>query len=70
MLSNAFEEENKLNLPKLTIPKPPKQIAKPANQEQILEEMACLKKGDYRLLQSKNYEVYFVTADKIPNILH
>ncbi|MFY7987887.1 MAG: GNAT family N-acetyltransferase, partial [Flavobacterium sp.] len=52
------------------IPKPPKQIAKPANQEQILEEMACLKKGDYRLLQSKNYEVYFVTADKIPNILH
>ena len=70
MLSNAFEEENKLNLPKLTIPKSPKQIAKPANQEQILEEMACLKKGDYRLLQSKNYEVYFVTADKIPNILH
>lgn len=70
MLANAFEEENKINLPKLTIPKPPKQIAKPANQEQILEEMACLKKGDYRLLQSKNYEVYFVTADKIPNILH
>jgi putative hemolysin len=70
MLANAFEEENKLNLPKLTIPKSPKQIAKPANQEQILEEMACLKKGDYRLLQSKNYEVYFVTADKIPNILH
>ena len=70
MLANAFEEENKLNLPKLTIPKPPKQIAKPANQEQILDEMACLKKGDYRLLQSKNYEVYFVTADKIPNILH
>ena len=70
MLSNAFEDESKINLPKLTIPKPPKKIAKPANQDQILEEMACLKKGDYRLLQSKNYEVYFVTADKIPNILH
>ncbi|MFN7044627.1 MAG: GNAT family N-acyltransferase [Flavobacterium sp.] len=70
MLSNAFEEESKINLPKLTIPKSPKQIAKPANHDQILEEMAFLKNGDYRLLQSKNYEVYFVTADKIPNILH
>lgn len=70
MLSNAFEDESKINLPKLSIPKPPKQIAKPANQEQILEEMAILRQGDYRLLQSKNYEVYFVTADKIPNILH
>ena len=70
MLSNAFEDESKINLPKLSLPKSPKQIAKPANQDQILEEMACLKKGDYRLLQSKNYEVYFVTADKIPNILH
>ncbi len=70
MLSNAFEDESKINLSKLSIPKVPKQIAKPANHDQILEEMAFLKKGDYRLLQSKNYEVYFVTADKIPNILH
>jgi putative hemolysin len=70
MLSNAFEDETKINLPKLTLPKAPKQIAKPANHSEILEEMAFLKKGDYRLLQSKNYEVYFVTADKIPNILH
>lgn len=71
MLSNAFESEQKLiNTPSLKITKPPKQIAKPANQEQILEEMAFLKSGDYRLLQSKNYEVFLVTADKIPNILH
>jgi len=70
MLSNAFEDETKINLPKLTLPKAPKQIAKPANHGEILEEMAFLKQGDYRLLQSKNYEVYFVTADKIPNILH
>ncbi|MGV7105244.1 GNAT family N-acyltransferase [Flavobacterium sp. U410] len=71
ILSNAFESEQKLiNTPSLKITKPPKQIAKPANQEQILEEMAFLKNGDYRLLQSKNYEVFLVTADKIPNILH
>lgn len=72
MLSNAFEKESKLiSAPSLKLPKsPPKQIAKSANHEQILEEIAFLKDGDYRLLQSKNYEVFLVTADKIPNILH
>jgi len=70
MLSNAFEDNSKINLPKLLLPKPPKQIAKPANHNEIIEEIAFLKNGDYRLLQSKNYEVFFVTADKIPNILH
>lgn len=70
MLSNAFEDESKINLPKLSLPKAPKQIAKPANHGEIIEEIAFLKNGDYRLLQSKNYEVFFVTADKIPNILH
>ena len=72
MLSNAFEKESKLiSTSALKLPKSaPKQIAKPANHEQILEEIAYLKKGDYRLLQSKNYQVFLVTADKIPNILH
>jgi putative hemolysin len=71
MLANPFESENKLlSAPSLKIPKSPKQIVKPANHEQILQEVNDLKKGDYRLLQSKNYEVFFVTADKIPNILH
>ncbi|MCO6174347.1 lysophospholipid acyltransferase family protein [Flavobacterium sp. NRK F10] len=71
MLSNVFESDQKLiNTPSLKIQKTPKQIAKPANQEQILEEIAFLKGADYRLLQSKNYEVFLVTADKIPNILH
>lgn len=73
MLANAFAKGNKLlfapNL-SLKIPKSPKEIAKPANHDEILQEMDELKKGDYRLLQSKNYEVYLVTADKIPNILH
>lgn len=71
MLANAFEAEPKLlTTPSLKLPKSPKQIAKPANHDKILEEVNCLKKGNYRLLQSKNYEVFFVTADKIPNILH
>ena len=75
MLANSFNEESKLlssqnlNL-NLKTPKSPKQIVKPANHDKILEEIEVLKQGDYRLLQSKNYLVFLVTADKIPNILH
>src|SRR5690606_30082249 len=50
--------------------KPPKEIVKPANQDKIIKEIAALRQGDYRLLQSKNYEVFLVNAEKIPNILH
>lgn len=70
MLSNAFEEDNKLQLPKLTSSKPPKQIVKPANHEQMVEEITKLREGDFRLLQSKNYEVFLTPAENIPNILH
>ena len=71
MLANVYETESKLlQTPSLKLPKSPKQIAKPANHEQILQEVAELRKGEYRLLQSKNYEVFFVKADKIPNVLH
>lgn len=70
MLSNAFEEDNKLQLPKLTPSKPPKQIVKPANHEQMVEEISKLREGDFRLLQSKNYEVFLTPAENIPNILH
>jgi putative hemolysin len=74
MLANSFDdEESKLLNPvtlSLKTPKPPKQIVKPANHEKILKEIEELKNGDYRLTQSKNYQVYFVSADKIPNILH
>ncbi|KAF2518854.1 lysophospholipid acyltransferase family protein [Flavobacterium salilacus subsp. salilacus] len=77
MLANPFEKGTKLidtaglniKLQKGT-KNQPKQIAKPANQEQIQAEVVALREGDYRLLQSKNYEVFFVSADKIPNILH
>jgi hypothetical protein len=59
-----------LTFPKFTSPKAAKQIVKPANHEQIIEEINFLKEGDYQLLQSKNYKVFLVTAEKIPNILH
>src|SRR5690606_11922217 len=46
------------------------EIVKPANHDKIGEEIRELRKGDYRLLESKNYEVFLVNAEKIPIILH
>lgn len=73
MLANPFEKGTKLidtSSLNLKLPKSPKQIAGPANHNKILSEIKQLRKEDFRLLQSKNYEVFFVSADKIPNILH
>jgi putative hemolysin len=75
MLANSFNKENNIFDPQnlnlnLKLPKSPKQIVKPANHDKILEEVEVIKKEDCRLLQSKNYQVFLVTADKIPNILH
>ncbi|TGD57552.1 GNAT family N-acyltransferase [Flavobacterium humi] len=71
MLANAFEKETKLlPTPSLKLPKNPKQIVTGANQENMVAEVAKLRKNDARLLQSKNYEVFFAEANQIPNILH
>jgi len=79
MLSNAFQKSNtKILNTQYIIPrnlllksnKAPKEIAQPTNHDKIVEEIVELRKGDYSFLQSKNYEVFFVNASKIPNILH
>ena len=72
MLANSFNDESKqlLSVPNLKSPKSPKQIATPANQEKMVAEVNKLRDSDCRLLQSKNYEVFFTEAHKIPNILH
>ncbi|GEL10558.1 Putative hemolysin [Flavobacterium glycines] len=71
MLANPFEKESKLiTTPNLKITKNPKEIATPANEEKIISEVNALRETDCRLLQSKNYEVFFTQADKIPSILH
>ncbi len=71
MLANSFNAESKLlTFPDLKLPKAQKQIVKPANHDKIVEEIEQIKKDDYRLLQSKNYSVFLVSAEKIPNILH
>ena len=72
MLANPFEKEDVhfLDPSNLKISKNPKKIAGPANQEMIIREVDALRNTDCRLLQSKNYEVFFTTASKIPTVLH
>jgi putative hemolysin len=72
MLSNTFEEKSKIlnNISTtLKLPKIPKKIVTPVNTEVMIKEIEDLKEGDYRLLKSKNYEVYLAPAIKLPNIL-
>lgn len=80
ILSKSFNDSDEkkllsaISLDKLTkaMEPKPKQIVRAANQDKILEEIQFLRQNtsDFRLLQSKNYEVFFVQADNIPNILH
>ncbi len=72
MLANSFEDEPKIldNISSsLKVPKMPKNIVTPISQEVMVKEVESLREGDFRLLQSKNYEVFLAQANKIPNIL-
>ncbi len=72
MLSNAFDKKDKVTTSfssTLKSPKPPKKIVTPVSTESIIKELEIIKEYDYRLLTSKNYEVYLCPAEKIPNIL-
>lgn len=72
LLANAYKNDTMklLNVSSFKLSKTPKEIANPVRQDSILKEIEVLRKDDCRLLQSKNYEVFLVTADKIPQILH
>ncbi|MFY0712327.1 lysophospholipid acyltransferase family protein [Seonamhaeicola sp. NFXS20] len=72
MLANAFEDKSKIldKIPStLKTPKPPKRIVTPIETNVMEQEVEALRKADLRLLESKNYEVFLASADKIPNIL-
>ncbi len=74
ILSNAFEDKPKMldNLSNTlkNPPKPPKRIVGGVSQDKMIAEVEALRKGDFRLLISKNYEVFLTPAQEIPNILH
>tara|TARA_R110002049_G_scaffold223368_2_gene395027 strand:- start:7835 stop:9664 length:1830 start_codon:yes stop_codon:yes gene_type:complete len=72
MLSNSFEDKSKILdsiSSTLKTPKIPKRIVTPIAVSVMEKEVEALRKGDFRLLQSKNYEVFLAPADKIPNII-
>ncbi|MGB0891673.1 MAG: GNAT family N-acyltransferase [Flavobacteriaceae bacterium] len=72
MLANPFEKakENILSPQSLKIPKKAKQISSQKNVNSFKKEVDKLREDGGRLLQSKNYEVFFASAKQIPNLLH
>jgi len=72
MLANPFEKtpQKILSTQNLKINTPPKKITTQKNINSFLKEVQSLRDNDKRLLQSKNYEVFFATAKEIPNLLH
>ncbi|WP_299666189.1 lysophospholipid acyltransferase family protein [uncultured Polaribacter sp.] len=71
MLANPFEKAHKLiSTQNIKIKKPAKKITPQRNTDLFIKEVTALRAKDGRLLESKNYEVFFANAKDIPNILH
>ncbi|QTE24026.1 GNAT family N-acyltransferase [Polaribacter cellanae] len=72
MLANPFEKAHKLiSTQNIKIPKKPaKKIAPQRNTNLFVKEINTLREKEVRLLESKNYEVFFASAKEIPNLLH
>lgn len=72
MLANAYKNDKTkwIKVPSFKISKIAKEIAEAPKKEDLIKEVESLRQGDARLLQSKNYEVFLTTADKIPNVLY
>ena len=71
MLANPFAKKTGPILSKqhLKIPKAPKEIISQKNANDFIKEIEHLRENESRLLQSKNYEVYFAGAKEIPSLL-
>jgi len=71
MLANPFEKAHKLiSTQNIKIKKPAKKIATQKNVDSFINEVNILRAKNSRLLESKNYEVFFAGAKEIPNLLH
>ncbi len=71
MLANPFEKKNKILLTeKIKIKKSTKEITPQKNIDSFTKEVDALRENNGRLLESKNYEVFFANAKQIPNLLH
>lgn len=70
MLANPFEEPTKtISSATLKFPKEPKEVIAQGNIQSFINEVDALRESDCRMMASKNYEVFFASADKIPNLL-
>ena len=71
MLANPFEKAHKLISTKnIKIKIPAKKITAQKSIDSFIKEVNNLREKDGRLLESKNYEVFFASAKDIPNLLH
>jgi putative hemolysin len=70
MLANPFEKAKKLISGKnIKIKKTVKKITPQGDKEAFIKEVAVLRESDGRLLESKNYEVFFANAKDIPKLI-
>ncbi len=70
LLANPFYKKMKiLSSEKIKIKKPVKKIITQNSTDSFIEEVDALRASDGRLLESKNYEVFFAKAKEIPNLL-
>ncbi|WP_088324110.1 GNAT family N-acyltransferase [Polaribacter tangerinus] len=71
MLANPFEKAHKfIYAQNLKIKKAPKKITSQRNTDLFVKEVNALREKEGKLLESKNYEVFFAHAKEIPNLLH
>ncbi|WP_405564399.1 GNAT family N-acyltransferase [Polaribacter sp. Asnod6-C07] len=71
MLANPYDKKSKiLSTEKIKIKKSAKKITPQKNIDSFIEEVDTLRENNGRLLESKNYEVFFANAKDIPNLLH
>lgn len=69
MLANTFEVKGPLlKTPSLKIPKSPRTVISAVSADQLINEIDAIR-NDFRLLESKNYEVFLVASTKIPMVL-
>lgn len=71
MLANPYDKKSKiLSTEKIKIKKSAKKITPQKSVESFIKEVDALRENNGRLLESKNYEVFFANAKDIPNLLH
>lgn len=71
MLANPYGKSQKLiSTQNIKIPKKVKKIAAPKSSELYEKEISNLRGNGKRLLESKDYEVFFCNAKEIPGLLH